>query len=118
MPTSDAPFPLARILVPVRLSAWLTGEIGSFAQQQLAGALQLKGAQVSRLPGGFLVEAATTHGELLEDVHHAVLCMEGALCMAQPFLHGLVGPAWTGCLPALFDAPAAIAAAATAAPLA
>ncbi len=93
----------ARILVPVRYAAWLSGELGtSIANDLQAGLGHVPGAKVQRLPRGLLVEADESPGPLLEAVGHAVHDLEDAVKKRYPVFHQEMGPVWTGTLQAVF----------------
>jgi len=93
-----------RIVVPVRFSAWLNGDIGLTLQRKLQAAIadERVVAKVTRLPRGFLVESGEAAGPLLEAVHHAALTLEAGVEAAYPVFHHQIGPVWTGTLQAVF----------------
>lgn len=95
----------SKIVLPVRYSAWLAGDLGNTLERTLAHALdRLGGVRVSRLPRAFLVEAPESPGPLLEAVQRAALELEAAAKAAYPVFHHELGPVWTGTLQAVFDA--------------
>ena len=94
----------SKILLPVRYSAWLNGDMGQTLQRTLQHALDpLDGVKVTRLPRGFLVEADEDPGPLLEAVHRAALELEDGVEAAYPVFHHEMGPVWTGTLQAVFE---------------
>lgn len=93
----------AKILVPVRYSAWLAGELGLRLERQLATALDPLGeVRITRLPRAFLVEADEEPGVLLEAVHRGVQDLEEGVARQYPVFHHEMGPLWTGTLQSLF----------------
>lgn len=92
-----------RILVPVRMAAWLTGDLGLSLQRTLQHALDPLGeVKVVRLPRAFLVEANEAPGPLLEAVQRAAQDLEAGAAAAYPVFHHEMGPVWTGTLQAVF----------------
>ncbi|HET6399550.1 MAG TPA: hypothetical protein VFH47_08365, partial [Candidatus Thermoplasmatota archaeon] len=97
------PRPSTRIVVPVRYTAWLTGDMGRSLERTLEGNLRaLMGIRVTRLPRAFLVEADEEPGVLLECVQRAVEDLERSVQAAYPVFHHQFGPVWTGTLQAVF----------------
>lgn len=93
----------AKIVVPVRYSAWLCGELGHQIQELLENALAPLGeVHVTRLPRALLVEADEDSGPLLEAAHRAIQDAEAAVAKAYPVFHHEMGPVWTGTLQAVF----------------
>jgi hypothetical protein len=92
-----------KIVVPVRYSAWLAGDLGRTLERTLQSAIEpYAEARVSRLAKGFLVESPESAGPLLEAVHHAALQLEAGVEEAYPVFHHEMGPVWTGTLQAVF----------------
>ena len=92
-----------KIVVPVRYTAWLRGDLGRTLERTLQASIQAyTEARVSRLPKGFLVESPESAGPLLEAVHHAALELEAGVEAAYPVFHHELGPVWTGTLQAVF----------------
>lgn len=95
--------PTARIVIPVRYSAWLSGDLGRSLERTLQQALgQLGGVRITRLPRAFLVEATEAPGPLLEAVQRAAVELEQGVAAAYPVIHHEMGPVWTGTLQAVF----------------
>jgi hypothetical protein len=95
----------AKILAPVRYSAWLSGDLGRELTRQLEHAVGgLAQARVTRLARGFLVEADEDAGPLLEAVAHAMRDLERGVAARYPVFHQEMGPVWTGTLQAVFCA--------------
>lgn len=97
----------ARILIPVRYAAWLSGELGDRLHATLQNGLAQ--ARITRLPRGFLVEADEAAGPFVEAVFHAVADLEQGVRHAYPIFHREMGPLWTGTLQVLFPTPEAAA---------
>jgi hypothetical protein len=92
-----------KVLVPVRYSAWLAGDLGRTLEATLLGALHdLKEPTVTRMPRAFVVEAAEEPGPMLEAVHRAVQDLERAVQQRYPVFHHQLGPVWAGTLQAVF----------------
>ena len=101
--TNRSADPPSRIVVPVRYSTWLNGDLGRTLERSLEHALAgLEGLHVSRLPRAFLVEAQEAPGPLLEAVHRATVDLEKGVEAAYPVFHHQLGPVWTGTLQAVF----------------
>ncbi|HUR63351.1 MAG TPA: hypothetical protein VM241_02605 [Candidatus Thermoplasmatota archaeon] len=97
------PSAATKVIVPVRYTAWLTGDLGRSLERTLQSAVAAyTEARVSRLPRGFLVESPEAPGPLLEAVHHAALEMEAGVEAAYPVFHHEMGPVWTGTLQSVF----------------
>ncbi len=93
----------ARVLVPVRYAAWLSGDLGRELEKTLRHGLEhLADVLVTKLPRGFLVQADESAGPLLEAVHRAVTDLEAAVRAAYPVFHHEMGPVWTGTLQSVF----------------
>lgn len=100
-----APAPARRhkVLVPVRYSAWLMGDLGRDLEGTLRAHLPtLHGAIVTRMPRAFVVEADEEPGPMLEAVHRAVAAMEEEVRGQYPVFHHQLGPVWAGTLQAVF----------------
>jgi hypothetical protein len=93
---------MAKIVVPVRYAAWLSGDLGRSLERTLQRNLG-PAAKVTRLPRGFLIEADEAPGPLLEAVHRAALDLERGAEAAYPVFHHELGPVWTGTLQAVFE---------------
>ncbi len=97
------PSPAARVLVPVRYAAWLSGDLGRELEQTLLNGLgHLADVAITKLPRGFLVHADESAGPLVEAVHRAVTELEAAVRSAYPVFHHEMGPVWTGTLQSVF----------------
>jgi hypothetical protein len=93
----------ARILVPVRYSAWLSGELGTRLEKDLTIALdRMPGCRITRLPRGFLLEAAEDPGPFLEAVYQAMAELEQGVARQYPVFHNEMGPVWSGTLQVVF----------------
>ena len=91
------------ILVPVRYSAWLQGDIGRALERTLKAALeQHVQVRVSRTTRAFVVESDEASGPLVEAVHRATLELEAGVAIAFPVFHHQMGPVWTGTLQSVF----------------
>lgn len=102
-PTTTPTAATARIVLPVRYAAWLSGDLGRSLERTLQRSLGDVGdARVTRLPRGFLVEAREAPGPLLEAVQRAALELEQGAAAAFPVFHHEMGPVWTGTLQAVF----------------
>ena len=93
--------PNAKVVLPVRYSAWLQGDLGSALERQLRTSLGGE-ARISRMPRAFLVEAPEAPGPLLEAVHRAALELEASAAETYPVFHHELGPLWTGTLQSVF----------------
>lgn len=94
---------MTRILVPVRYSAWLAGELGKTLHGDLQRDLKdLPEVQVTRLPRGFLVETKECEGVTVERVARAVSVLEAGVRERYPVFHREMGPVWTGTLQVIF----------------
>ncbi|MGB1586296.1 MAG: hypothetical protein ACPHID_04550 [Thermoplasmatota archaeon] len=96
---------MARILVPIRYAAWLSGELGIRLERTLRHGLQGLDADVARMPRGFLIESPESPGPFLEHVRRAVADLEAGAREAYPMFHREMGPLWTGTLQVLFPDP-------------
>lgn len=95
----------AKILAPVRYSAWLSGDLGQELTRQLTAALEaVEGARITRLARGFLIEAHEDPGPLLEAVARAMQDMDEGVAAKYPVFHHEMGPVWTGTLQSVFAA--------------
>ncbi len=93
----------ARILVPVRYAAWLSGDLGKTIEKNLRiGLSAVPGVRIQRMPRGFLVEADESPGPFIEAVHHAVKDLEAGVAVAYPVFHHEMGPLWSGTLQVVF----------------
>lgn len=93
----------ARIFLPVRSGAWMTGRLGQELREQLEAALGPQPeVRITAMPRGFLVEAPEAAGPLLEAVHAAARDMDAAVAVAYPIFHKEIGPVWSGTLQAIF----------------
>ncbi len=105
-PSAAAPCTImehARILVPIRYSAWLAGELGRTLEQTLQHGMEhVADVRVTRLPRALLIEADEAPGPLLEAAHHAVRELEAGMAQKYPVFHKEMGPCWTGTLQAVF----------------
>lgn len=98
---------MTRILVPVRYSAWLAGELGRILHEDLQRGLKgLDELGVTRLPRGFLVETKEVEGVTVERVARAVGDLEATVKERYPVFHSEMGPVWTGTLQVIFPAVA------------
>jgi len=94
---------IVKIVIPVRYSAWLCGELGKDLCKQLKDALS-PGSEVTRLPRSLLVESDEGAGQLLEATARAVQKMDDAMRARYPVFWHEMGPVWTGTLEAIFPA--------------
>lgn len=93
----------ARILVPVRYAAWLSGDLGRQIENQLRHGLDaVPGLHVTRMPRGLLVEADESPGPLLEAVRGAIAELEDGVATRYPVFHHEMGPLWSGTLQVVF----------------
>lgn len=83
-----------RFLVPIRYSAWLSGETGTLVQSSLQDTLTK--ATVTRLPRGLLVETSQEAGVALEEVIVAAKNMDSVVANEKPVCYQEMGPVWTG----------------------
>ena len=98
---------MTRILVPVRYSAWLSGELGKNLYESLQREIKdLPEVAVTRLPRGFLVETRECEGVTVERVARAVSALEAGVRERYPVFHTEMGPVWTGTLQVIFPAVA------------
>ena len=96
---------MTRILVPVRYSAWLAGELGKTLHEDLQRELKdLDELGVTRMPRGFLVETRECEGVTVEHVARAVADLEATVKERYPVFHSEMGPVWTGTLQVIFPA--------------
>lgn len=99
--------PVTRILVPVRYSAWLAGELGKTLHEDLRRELKgLDDLAVTRLPRGFLVETKECEGPTVERVARGIGALEASVKQRYPVFHTEMGPVWTGTLQVIFPAVA------------
>lgn len=84
----------SRILIPVRYSAWLSGELGQQMAAQMEGHFSDLG--ITRMPRGFLVEGETALGTLVERVVEATAAVEEHVAQTYPVFHRETGPVWAG----------------------
>lgn len=96
---------MARILIPVRYAAWLSGELGTRIERTLRHGLASMDAHIQRMPRGILVESNEAAGPFLEEVRRAVAELEQGVQEAYPMFHREMGPLWTGTLQVLFPDP-------------
>lgn len=95
--------PSTRILIPVRYSAWLTGDMGDVLERQVRRLLaDLDHLEVSRMPRFLLVEAREEAGPMLEACRRAAEELEDRIANQYPAIHHDMGPLWTGTLQASF----------------
>lgn len=93
----------AKILVPVRYSAWLSGDLGRQLEVVLRhGLAHVPSARITRMPRGFLVEAAEDPGPFLEAVHRAMAELQESVARRYPVFSDEMGPVWTGTLQVIF----------------
>lgn len=94
---------MSRILVPIRYSAWLCGELGKQITEFLQHRIKdLPEVEVTRLPRAFLVSSKECDGVMLERVRDAVQDIEIDVAHRYPVFHHEMGPVWTGTLQAVF----------------
>jgi CRISPR/Cas system-associated endoribonuclease Cas2 len=93
----------AKVLVPVRYSAWLSGELGRVLTAALEAALarlsddEDADVRVTRLPRGFLVEQeGVGAGALTERCIHAIREVEATTQVQYPVFYHESGPVGTG----------------------
>jgi hypothetical protein len=97
----------ARILVPLRLTAWMGGDMGQTLERCLLENLKgLSKPRIGRVPRAFVIQADEAPGPLLEAVYHAARAMEAHAQATYPVFHRDLGPVWTGSLQVNFDEPA------------
>jgi hypothetical protein len=96
---------MSKILVPVRYSAWLDGDLGRMLMTILeTGLVELPGQRVTRLPRGFLVEYEESSGPALELVARATRLLDEYVAAHYPVFHHEMGPVWTGTLLVVYAA--------------
>ena len=94
---------MTRILVPVRYSAWLSGDLGKNLEVTLKRSLKgLDEPNITKLPRGFLVETKEVEGVTVERVARAVSDLEDNARDKYPVFHSEMGPVWTGTLQVIF----------------
>jgi hypothetical protein len=94
----------SRIIVPVKLAAWLTGDIGQQVEKILVSGLgNMIDVKTTRMVRGIMVEADETPGVLLEAVKRAVDRLEVQVAKQYPVFHHELGPVWTGSLQAIWS---------------
>lgn len=101
--TNHSADPPSRVLLPVRYSTWVLGDLGENLERVLLRTLgHMDGLQVTRLPRAFLIEAREAPGPLLEAVHRAAMELERGVEQSYPVFHHQLGPVWTGTLQSVF----------------
>jgi len=96
---------MSRILVPIRYSAWLSGELGKQITESLERSVKdLPELEVTRLPRAILVSTNECDGVALERVRDAVRALEDEVNARYPVFHHEMGPVWTGTLQVVFSA--------------
>lgn len=94
---------MTRILVPVRYSAWLAGDLGKHLEATLKRSLKdLEDLAITKLPRGFLVETKEVEGPAVERVARGVSNLEDEVHDKYPVFHREMGPVWTGTLQVIF----------------
>lgn len=94
----------AKILIPVRYAAWLSGDLGDRIEASLQSALgPVPALRMTRMPRGFLIEADEEPGPLVELVQRAAQELERAVSDQYPVFHHEMGPVWTGTLQVVFS---------------
>lgn len=94
---------MTRILVPIRYSAWLAGELGKTLDAELKRLLKgLDELAITKLPRGFLVETKEVEGVTVERVERAMAELEASVKERYPVFHHEMGPVWTGTLQVTF----------------
>ncbi len=104
---------MTRMIIPVRYSAWMTGDIGAFLTDYLADRttkeLRLLGAgpkteaRPSRLNRGIVLECDEAPGVFMTATRTAVEAMEREVASRYPVLHHEMGGVWTGTIQAAFE---------------
>ncbi len=95
--------PTAKVVLPVRYSAWLSGDMGRALERTLENALSdFAGLRITKLPRAFLIEAHEEAGPMLEAVYRAAVTMERGVETTYPVFHHEMGPVWTGTLQSVF----------------
>ncbi len=95
--------PATKIVVPLRYSAWLNGDMGRALEHMVESSLnEFPDLSITKLPRAFLVEAHEEAGPFLEAVHRAALQLEERVAATYPVLHHELGPVWTGTLQCVF----------------
>ena len=93
----------AKIVMPLRYAAWLSGDMGRALEGMLQKALEdFAGVRITYLPRAFLVEALEEPGPFLEAVYRAAVELEQGVTARYPVLHHEIGPVWTGTLQSVF----------------
>ncbi len=94
---------MTRILVPVRYSAWLSGDLGKNLEATLKRSLKgLDELVITKLPRGFLVETREDEGPAVERIARGVSELEDSIHDTYPVFHREMGPVWTGTLQVIF----------------
>lgn len=89
--------------MPVRYSAWLSGDMGRVLENTMATALAaFDGLSITKLPRAFLIEAREEPGPFLEAVLRAAKDLELGVEENYPVFHHEMGPVWTGTLQSVF----------------
>lgn len=98
------------VLVPVRYSAWLAGDLGKELTRLMES--ELPRSKVTRLARGFLVEAEQdptepheTPGMLADNAIYAARQMETAVASEYPIFHKEMGPVWTRTVQVVVEDP-------------
>ena len=98
---------MTRILVPVRYSAWLSGDLGKNLTDDLRKALSgLHELRLTRLPRGFLIETKECIGPAVEAVARALTEVEEIVAKRYPVFHHEMGPVYTGTVQVILTAVA------------
>jgi hypothetical protein len=89
--------PPSRVVMRVRYSAWLNGDLGREITSHVKAALKDQaGLRLDRLPGGLVVEADEAPGVLVEAVMRAATVAEAAIAKIHPVFVHEMGGVWAG----------------------
>ncbi|MES2155107.1 MAG: hypothetical protein V4510_08230 [bacterium] len=93
----------SKVVMPVRYSAWLQGDLGRALSGMLEDALgPYEGLQIGFLPRAFVVEAVEDPGPFVEALYRAAKELERRVEERYPVFHHQIGPVWTGTLQSVF----------------
>lgn len=95
-----------RVMAPVSLAAWLSGDLGKRVQSQLETHLHgLDNLRVARIMGGFVAQANESETCLVHAVAESLRSIEASFKNDWPTLYQEVGPLFTGHVQVVLDEP-------------
>lgn len=93
---------MIRIYVPVRYSAWLSGDFGRRLERDLGRSIKdLPDVRVLRIMGGFIIDTSEIEGVAVERVVRAMEALEDGVAQQYPAFHEELGPLWANTVQAI-----------------